>query len=261
VVQLWTVAAALLLAASITASVDPLLVALILVPMTAATFFGARPMRANRRLETDGLLFLLALVGAPAWWAYAAAAAGRALTAGTADEFSWGLAHWPLQAALGIFMALIVLVMAFWPPGRRLHGTICCASSVVLAAGWLLYPDSSGSVDSTVMSVLAVLWGAAVFVCRVRGTGPGQAEVGTAGGDGPAPTNLRAVPPRGKPARAGSSRGAGRDRPGAPWPDTEVLWPATVGCAARWCLAFAVAAVQAALALARNLGAVADQEA
>ncbi|MFD1212232.1 hypothetical protein ACFQ36_09275, partial [Arthrobacter sp. GCM10027362] len=195
VVQLWTVAAALLLAAAFAASADPLVVALILVPMTAATFVIGREQRvpARRKLEPDGPLFLLALVGTPAWWAYAAAAVDRSLTAGVEDDHSWGLAHWPLQAALGIFMALIILVMAFWPPGRPLQGTVCCISSAVLAAGWLLYPGSAGAVDNVPMSALTLLWGTAVFFCRFRGTGRGQTRGRPAVVDGPKPSGLPAA--------------------------------------------------------------------
>lgn len=225
VMQLWTAAAALLLAAAVAASMDPLLVAVLLVPMTVATFARARVRPARRRLQTDGPLFLLALAGAPAWWAYASAAVDRSLSAGAADQFSWGLAHWPLQAALGIFMALIVLVMAFWPPGRALHGTICCASTVVLAASWLLYPDSLGAVDSPVLAVLSMLWGAAVFACRFRGTGRGESRGRPAVADGPAPPNLRPARPAARPVRR-PVRGRPPRGAGSPWPDTEVLWPA-----------------------------------
>jgi hypothetical protein len=225
VVQLWTVAAALLMAAAFAASMDPLVVALLLVPMTVLTFAGARPRPARRRLQTDGPLFLLALAGVPAWWAYAAAAVDRSLTAGTADEFSWGLAHWPLQAALGIFMALIVLVMAFWPPGRPLHGTSCCAATLVLAASWLLYPDSAGAVDSPGLAVLSMVWGIAVFACRLRGTGPGESRGRPAVAEGPTPPALRPARPVARPVRR-PVRGRSPGGAGSPWPDTEVLWPA-----------------------------------
>ncbi|MCG2624876.1 hypothetical protein LVY72_23580 [Arthrobacter sp. I2-34] len=238
IVQLWTVAAALLLAAALCASLDPLVVALILLPMTAIVaagkWAGTRPQPARQGLRTDGRLFLLALAGAPAWWAYAAAAVERSQAAGAAEDYSWGLAHWPLQAALGIFMALTVLVMAFWPPGRPLHGTLCCAGTVLLAAGWLLYPKSAGSVDSPALCVLAVLWSAAVFVSRFRGTGSGESRGRPAVPGGPKPPGLLGT--KSGPARTPGRRPVRRQPTGgtgSPWPDTEVLWPAAGAPAAQ----------------------------
>ncbi len=187
-VQLWTTAAALLLAWIFTHDTSPLVVAAILIPMTVISSVAGRherstssggstgstssqpqPRRATSALDPSGPLLLLALVGVPFWWAYAATAVELSQTPGIEDDITWGLTHWPVQAALGLYLSLAVLVMTFWAPGRTLLGASCWISSVVLGATWLLYPASAGSVDSVGLSVLAVVWGTAVFFCRYLG--------------------------------------------------------------------------------------------
>ncbi|MCW2134636.1 hypothetical protein [Arthrobacter sp. VKM Ac-2550] len=187
-VQLWTTAAALLLAWIFTYDTSPLVVAAILIPMTVLSSVAGRHdrrstsgsspgttgrqprrRRATSALDPSGPLLLLGLVGVPFWWAYAATAVELSQTPGIEDDITWGLTHWPVQAALGLYLSLAVLVMTFWAPGRTLLGTSCWISSVVLGATWLLYPASAGSVDSAGLSVLAVGWGTAVFFCRYLG--------------------------------------------------------------------------------------------
>ena len=187
-VQLWTTVAALLLAWIFTHDTSPLVVAAILIPMavissiagrrgqrsTAASSHDNTDRQPQRRrttsaLDPSGPLLLLALVGVPFWWAYAATAVELSQTPGIEDDITWGLTHWPVQAALGLYLSLAVLVMTFWAPGRTLLGTSCWICAVVLGATWLLYPASAGSVDNIGLSILAVAWGTAVFFCRYLG--------------------------------------------------------------------------------------------
>lgn len=187
-VQLWTTVAALLLAWIFTHDTSPLVVAAILIPMAVISSIAGRRARRStsasshdntyrqpqrRRttsaLDPSGPLLLLALVGVPFWWAYAATAVELSQTPGIEDDITWGLTHWPVQAALGLYLSLAVLVMTFWAPGRTLLGTSCWICAVVLGATWLLYPASAGSVDSVGLSILAVAWGTAVFFCRYLG--------------------------------------------------------------------------------------------
>ncbi|EMY34615.1 hypothetical protein D477_008588 [Arthrobacter crystallopoietes BAB-32] len=167
-VQLWLVVAALLLASVAAEDAGPLAAALMLLPMSLVPLLSRadRPKRANRRLMPSGPLLALALLGAPGWWSYAAVAVEQSLAPGVVDDTSWGLSHWPIQAALGLLLATSVLVMAFWPPGRTLLGTTTGTSAIVLGLCWLVYPDSAGAVHSPWLAAAAILWGNAVILSR-----------------------------------------------------------------------------------------------
>lgn len=182
--QLWVAVGTLLLAAAVTGSSGPLKVAAMLAGMTLALSYLDRPGAARApqggagtnavgtgsagtpRLEVSGQLFLLALGGTPWWWGYAAVAAESYRLPGNTGGTVWGVDHWPVQAALGFFLSLAVLMMAFLPPVRRLFALSCCAGSATLGFSWLLHPQSAGAVDNAPVAVLAVLWGFAVFACR-----------------------------------------------------------------------------------------------
>ncbi|WP_336713666.1 hypothetical protein [Arthrobacter sp. USHLN218] len=165
-VLLWLVVAALLLASVLAEDTGPLAPAVLLLPMSLVPLLSRadRPDRAGGRLDPSGPILALALLGAPGWWAYAAVAVGQSLTPGVVDDTSWGLSHWPIQAALGMLLVVGVLVMAFWPAGRTLIGIACGSSAVVLGVSWLLYPDSAGAAHSAGLSLAAILWGLAVLL-------------------------------------------------------------------------------------------------
>jgi hypothetical protein len=163
-VLLWLSVAALLLASVLAEDAGPLAAAAMLLPMSLVPLLSRadRPDQAGGRLRPSGPILALALVGAPGWWVYATIAVERSLTPGVIDDTSWNLSHWPIQAALGLLLVMGVLVMAFWPGGRTLIGTVCGSSAVVLGISWLLYPDSAGAVHSPWMATAAILWGLAV---------------------------------------------------------------------------------------------------
>lgn len=165
-VLLWLVVAALLLASVLAEDAGPLAPAVLLLPMSLVPLLSRadRPDRAGGGLDPSGPILALALLGAPGWWAYAAVAVGQSLTPGVVDDTSWGLSHWPIQAALGMLLVVGVLVMAFWPAGRTLIGIACGSSAVVLGISWLLYPDSAGASRSAGLSLAAILWGLAVLL-------------------------------------------------------------------------------------------------
>lgn len=169
-VLLWLVVAALLLASVLAEDAGPLAPAVLLLPMSLVPLLSPadRPDRAVGRLEPSGLILALALAGAPGWWGYAAAAVEQSTTPGVVDDTSWGLSHWPIQAALGLLLVMGVLVMAFWPAGRPLIGTACGSSALVLGISWLLYPDSAGAAHSAGLSVAAIFWGLAVIFTAFR---------------------------------------------------------------------------------------------
>ena len=204
-VLLWLVVAALLLAGVLAEDAGPLVPAALLLPMSLVPLLSPadRPDRAGGRLEPSGPILALALLGAPGWWSYTAVAVEQSLTPGVVDDTSWGLSHWPIQAALGLLLVMGVLVMAFWPAGRTLIGTACGSSAVVLGTSWLLYPDSAGAAHSTGLSLAAILWGLAVLLSpflRRKEQGPDARIPSPATNpDPPALTEAAAEPGAGSP--------------------------------------------------------------
>jgi hypothetical protein len=165
-VLLWLVVAALLLASVLAEDAGPLLAASLLLPMSLVPLLSRadRPDPARGGMRPSGPVLALALLGAPGWWSYTAVAVEQSLTPGVVDDTSWGLSHWPIQAALGLLLVVGVLVMAFWPAGRVLMGAACGCSSMVLGISWLFYPDSAGATHSAWLSMAAILWGLAVVL-------------------------------------------------------------------------------------------------
>jgi hypothetical protein len=156
------------------------------------------------------------------------------------DDDTWGIDHWPTQAALGLAIAGVAVVVAAgvrarWP------GTAVSAGCAVGAAAWSGYwssvhPDhagSAGQVGGAALLVWAVVFGSAVAWRlsdlrrpphdRARGTGPGRrsAATGPPGrpGGSTGPVSQR-VPPGGAEGRtpmdASSSRRTRRRRQSGP---------------------------------------------
>jgi hypothetical protein len=170
-VLLFMVSTALLLAAAYSYDAGPLVLALILTPMTLVLFGLSRgqwpPLPRQQRSPSLPLL-VLACASALLWWSYATEALAAAQIPEIRDDVVWGFSHWPVQGALGLVMVFAVLVMAFWPASRPLFGGSCGLSSMVLGGAWLAYPDSVGAVDSAPLAWGAVLWGLAVMIVGIR---------------------------------------------------------------------------------------------
>ena len=65
------------------------------------------------------------------------------------DDDTWGVDHWPTQAALGLAVAAVAVAVALGVRGRW-TGTAVSAGCIAVAAGWFgywstVYPNHAGS--------------------------------------------------------------------------------------------------------------------
>ena len=79
------------------------------------------------------------------------------------DDITWGLDHWPTQAALALAVTAVAMAVAAGLRGRW-AGTATCAGCVVVTAGWFgvvsaVYPGHAGSIGAG--------WGVALLVWSV----------------------------------------------------------------------------------------------
>jgi hypothetical protein len=163
----WTilVAAGSLLVAAVL-SLEPQIVGLLvwlLLGVAAVAFAPVverwHPMTPSPRLR-GVTLAVVAVTGAP-WLAYAWTMAGRNRENRPETDFSSGIDHYSVQAALGLALFALAVLAACWTRGTRQIGTYVCVCSLYFGAlswGWPGYPGSVGRG----WAVACLVWGAAL---------------------------------------------------------------------------------------------------
>ena len=131
-----------------------------------------RPRRGWRRPTFDPVVAALGAVLAVPAVVYAVdMVAGYRDGRPPTDDDTWGIDHWPMQAALALAVIAVAFAVAAGVRSRR-TGTLVAASSVTLTAAWfgiacMVYPDHAGSVGRAwgalvtgwaVTFALATLW-------------------------------------------------------------------------------------------------------
>ncbi len=137
------------------------------------------PGRGWRRPPLDPVVAALgAVLAAPAVVYAVDMVAGYREGRPPTDDDTWGIDHWPMQAALALAVLAVVFAVAAGVRSRW-TGTLVATGSVTLTAGWfgiacMVYPDHAGSVGAAwgalvtgwaVTFALATLW-------RVRSNEP-----------------------------------------------------------------------------------------
>ena len=159
--QVALVAAAVLAAAALSSSPRHLFVSAGLIATVAvlAVLGRERPwdvMRTWRWSAAPGALVILAVA---ACCAYAWTSARTTGTAQITDD-TWGLDHWPVQAALPLALLLISALAAGHPSGWRLPTWSAGAAAAWFAVVCWLEPDLVASV-SRPWAAITFLWSAA----------------------------------------------------------------------------------------------------
>lgn len=164
--------------------------ALLVLNALAVSLMARGPLRLTRgwhRPPVDPVLALLAVLLLPPAAVFAVDMisgyrTGRAPT----DDVTWGLDHWPTQAALALAVVAVALAVAAGVRGRW-AGTATCAGCVAVTAGWFgvvsaVYPRHAGSIGEgwgvallawSVVFVVATGWR---MVSRRRPVGSGRRE-------------------------------------------------------------------------------------
>ena len=159
-VQVSVAAVAVALAAIVSGALLQLLPALALgLDAAVLAYLTRRTVRVQKGWRPHPAVAVAAVVLLPGSLAYAADMVvgfrqGRAPT----DDITWGLDHWPMQAAFAIAAAANALVLAV-AVGRRWSGTLLSAATLVVSTAWfglanVAYPDHPAGVGGH--------WGAAV---------------------------------------------------------------------------------------------------
>ncbi len=159
--QLLVAAVAIAVGAALSASPIHLLAVIGLVGtslLLVLTTHGPRAALTPPRRWHWGL-GIFAVVAAGPWFAYALAAAEMA-RAGIHPSETWGLDHWPVQAALATAIVLVAALAATRPTGWFIAA--CCAgvcSSWFGVVSWI-YPDLDAGLGRT-YGAAAAAWGIA----------------------------------------------------------------------------------------------------
>ncbi len=122
----------------------------------------------------------LVVVAAGPWFAYALAAAETA-RAGNHVELTWGLNHWPIQAALAVGIVLVAALVATFPPGAVLAAWCVGVCATWFGAVSVIYPDLDASLGR-VWGATAIAWGVA-FVAVAYAAAAERAGATAAPGD------------------------------------------------------------------------------
>jgi hypothetical protein len=164
-VQLMLVAVALLVACIGGLDARPLpVVCLLLMNVAIFRAMGQTPsLRGPPWRAPSWPLAALAVAGAPLWITagFQALAASRT-RADPIGSVTWGIHHWPVHAATLFTVPVATALAAVWAQGRRLLASSACCVAVVVAATSLAHPMAFGSLASTQLSFLAILWALAV---------------------------------------------------------------------------------------------------
>lgn len=123
-----------------------------------------RPERPYvQRGRPSVLAAVLGAVGVPLWLAYAALtyAAARTAGAGEGDE-TMGVDHWPVQAALGLALAVGSAVLALVPARLTLWRWAFALTAGFVSYAALVFPDRAGAMPHVLWAVGIALWGVAV---------------------------------------------------------------------------------------------------
>jgi hypothetical protein len=115
------------------------------------------------------------LVGAGPWLAYALSCAASARAGDHVDQ-TWGLAHFPVQSALGLGIVLVAALAVTKP-----RGWVVPAWSAGLCSAWLgvtsvVHPDLDASLGR-VWGTAAAVWGVAIVVVAHLAPASGAAVV------------------------------------------------------------------------------------
>jgi hypothetical protein len=162
--QLLLAAVAVVVGAALSASPRHLLVAIGL----AATVGLLAPMCGGLRAVLTpprgwhwgpGVLVLAAAVP---WLAYAVAAADSA-RAGFRVDKTWGLDHWPMQAALAIALGLVAALAATLSAGSLVAAWCVGVCSAWFGVASWIYPDLDAGLGR-IWGVAALAWGVAFVV-------------------------------------------------------------------------------------------------
>ncbi len=172
------VAVAVATASAVSGSAGHLVVAAALAVTTAVLAATGGGLRAWPSYWRPSLLpaALVVLAAAPAF-AYSWNSARATGTNLVADD-TWGLDHWPIQAALPIALLLGATLAAGHPQGWRVPTWCVGTATVWLAVVSWFEPDLAGSIGRT-WAAVAVLW-AVCFVVAVQVSRPaifGAAQV------------------------------------------------------------------------------------
>jgi hypothetical protein len=174
--QVALVGAAVAAAAALSSSPRHLFVSAGLIATVAVLAVLARDhpwdvVRTWRWSTAPGALVILAVAPCCAYaWTSARTTGGAQLT-----DDTWGLDHWPVQAALPLALLLISALAAGHPAGWRLPTWSAGTAAAWLAAVCWLEPHLVGSV-SRPWAAITLLWSAA-FITAASLSGPEGAPV------------------------------------------------------------------------------------
>jgi len=167
-IQVALVALCLGVTAVASGSLGQLVPALLLVLNAYGFSYLARgPLRLPPgwyRPPVDPVLAILAIFLLPLAVAFAVdMIAGYRTGRPPTDDDTWGLDHWPTQAALALVVVAAALAVAAGVRGRW-TGTAVCAGCIAVTAGWFgvvsaIYPEHAGSIGER--------WGVAVLAWSV----------------------------------------------------------------------------------------------
>ena len=106
------------------------------------------------------VLALVAVTGAP-WLAYAWVMADRSRQHRPDTDFSSGVDHYSVQAALALALFALAVLAAGWTRGQRQVGTYTAVCSIYFGALCLGWPGYPGSVEKG-WAIASVVWGVAL---------------------------------------------------------------------------------------------------
>ncbi|QIK72054.1 hypothetical protein G7070_06960 [Propioniciclava coleopterorum] len=150
-------AGSLAVAAAVFRDPAPLVVAgaLLVATVAVAWILAARPQPRTRPSLSAALV--VSAAGVPLWLGYAALTHAAWLRDPTVGDVTNGVDHWPVQAALGLTLALGSAALAL-RPGVRWWRWCFALSAGVLAYATLAFPDRAGAMPHPAWGWLFAVW-------------------------------------------------------------------------------------------------------